>query len=179
MLDSGTAIALLVIGSAGMGKSRLRRELERMLDDAGRTVHVLSARADAVGQSSALSLLTEALRHRARRNASERSGPRVDEGAPIDERRRGVERLAREAFEGAAADEAVPFLGELLGVPMEETTELKAAREDPRLMADRLRMLLREYLEGVESETPPRSSLRTSSGPTPRRSRSSKRRWIA
>src|SRR5207248_1031472 len=46
------------------------------------------------------------------------------------------------------------FLGELLGVNMPVSAQLAAARSDPQLMADQLRLSLRDYLAGLAARGP-------------------------
>ena len=155
MLGEWRARAVLMIGAAGSGKSRLRRELEQMLEQSVPPVRMLVARADPLGGSAALSLVAAAIRRRARDGTNEQDWPRIEPEAPLEERRRAVEALASEAItDPVVRDETTSFLGELLGVDMGLTSQVAAARTDPQLMADRLRVAVRDYFGGLADQGP-------------------------
>jgi predicted ATPase/predicted Ser/Thr protein kinase len=146
--DSG-AVTLLVVGGPGVGKSHLRWEmaqiLEREVDD---PPLVLSARAEPLHRDAAFSLFRELLVARAWSGQESDGWPSLDAAAPIEERRGAVIALAREA------DLDPTFLAELLGIGAEMSEELTVARRDPRLMADRLRLALSDWLAALSDAGP-------------------------
>ncbi len=153
-IEEQRAVAVAITGPIGIGKSRLRRAMEEMLlrDD---EVRILVSRANPMGRGAGLSLLAGALRRLARAHTADHGAPRIDVEAPTEERRRAVRALAESAIENPAlVDETAPFLGELLGIGMGDTTELAAARGDPQLMADRLRIALRDFFDGLCAQGP-------------------------
>jgi tetratricopeptide (TPR) repeat protein len=152
VIKEGTARAMLIEGPPGIGKSCLRDEAERLFVDlAGtteETAFVLVGRAESHRKVSALSLLASALLTFAKDRSA--LGAKLDPNAPLEERRRAVEQLVEDAFDDPdAAMECAPFLGELLGVRMPDSVALKAARGDPRLMSDRLRLAISDYLAAL------------------------------
>jgi len=152
---NGTANAVILLGPAGIGKSRLRREMERLIEDRTEPVLFLSARADARKHETSLSVFESALRERARMGTFLRGWPDIGPEAPEMERHEGVLTLVRDAIDDdGRARECAGFLGELLGVPMPDSTMLNAARHDPQLMTDRLHLALRDYFEAACSTDP-------------------------
>ena len=147
--EDGGAVTLLVIGGPGVGKTHLRWEmaqiLEREVDD---PPLVLSARAEPLHRDAAFSLFRELLIARAWAGQESAGWPSLDASAPIDERRGAVIALAREA------DLDPTFLAELLGIGAEVSEELTVARRDPRLMADRLRLALSDWLAALSDAGP-------------------------
>ena len=134
------AAAVVVIGDAGVGKSRLRHELVERL---GPSARLWSGRGDPVRAGSPFSLLGSALRRRlgvvdvttpAARETAARRVAVVVEDLGLDE----PERVAA-------------FLAQLIGAPQPTPAgaQLAAARRQPRLMHDQLR---RAFLELVAAE---------------------------
>ncbi|MBI2893195.1 MAG: protein kinase [Deltaproteobacteria bacterium] len=154
-LDDERAIAVLVTGPAGIGKTRLRREMERLILDAPSKVTTLIGRGEPIRRGAALSLFASAIHGRARLAAHRRGWPTLSANSPLEGRRAAVRCLVAEALpEGGATEDFSSFLGELLGVPMPATPGIEAARLDPRLMGDRLRMALRDYLDALAARGP-------------------------
>ncbi len=153
-LEEDRASVVLVSGPPGIGKSRLRRELQAMLRERAEPIAVLSARAEPQRRQLGLALLGEALRCRARDGEQAHGWPALD-AASVDERRKAVAALAREQLgDTPAATQCAEFLGELLGVSMPDTVTLAAARKDPQLMADRLRLALQDYFVARSEHSP-------------------------
>ena len=129
------ARAVLVTATAGTGKSRLRLEF------AGRvrpeTAQVLIARADPISAGAPLALLRQLVRQAAG----------LVEGEPLLAQRARLEAHLAGLEDPPDAD----FLGELAGVPQQgqPAPELRAARDDPRLMAERTR---KAFLDWVAAE---------------------------
>jgi tetratricopeptide (TPR) repeat protein len=135
-LDDGTASALLITGPAGSGKSRLRHELLSRLQASDEGVAVWTGHADPMSAGSAFALLGSALRRVLD----------LREGEPVELRRRKV--LAQvERHRDLDGPRVAAFLGELIGVPFpDDGVELRAARRDPILMGDQLRLAWEEFL---------------------------------
>jgi eukaryotic-like serine/threonine-protein kinase len=124
------ARAALITGGPGTGKSRLRREL--LLRTPAQAL-VLFGRGDPMRAGSPFGPLAEALRREAG----------IVDGESMPVRRRKLRaRLARQ-LDGDGLRRATEFLGELAAVPAsgaEASVELKAARQDSRLMNDQIRL---------------------------------------
>jgi hypothetical protein len=138
--DEPAAAAMVVIGEAGVGKSRLRHELVERL---GRAAQVWSGRGDPVRAGSPFSLLGSALRRRLG----------VDDVSTPAARVAAIRRVAIAVDDlGLPEPERVTtFLAELIGAPQPgpASTQLAAARRQPRLMNDQLR---RAFLELCAAE---------------------------
>ncbi len=142
--DEGAASAVLVVGGAGMGKSRLLAELWRRLEEAGAPPALLVARGDPLAGASPFALLAEALR----RLAGLRGG---------DSAARRRERLARLVADVDPGERArvEAFLGELLGLPAPAPDrEVIAARRDALLMGDQIRAAWLTWLEAQTRRAP-------------------------
>jgi len=129
------ARAVLVTGPAGIGKTRLRRELVHRL--AGRA-EVIAARGDALRPGAPFSLLGPALRRAAG----------VLDGEPLETRRAKIlERVRRHVPESEALRVA-ELLGEIAGAPFpdEDRPALRAARQDPIVMGDQMRIAFEDWL---------------------------------
>ncbi len=155
VLDEELATTVLVTGPPGIGKTRLRREMERLLEQDARTITVIAGRAEPLRREAAYALLRTTLESRARLGAMLRGWPRIDAEANEEERQQGVRALVLEVEpDPARVEENAGFLGELLGVPMPESAALVAARRDPQLMADRLHMAVVDYFVAACEQGP-------------------------
>jgi tetratricopeptide (TPR) repeat protein len=140
------ARAVLVLGAAGMGKSRLRAELLRRVRRQEPDVAVWLGGGDAIGHLSPFSMLGGALRRVLGLGASD---------DPVAARDGLAAALARR-FSGAELGRMVEFLGPLVGAaaPEEPSVELRAARRDARLMADRTRLAWEDFVAASCAERP-------------------------
>jgi tetratricopeptide (TPR) repeat protein len=132
------ASAALVIGPAGSGKSRLRRELVDKLRRRGTPVSVMVGHADSVAGPTSLGAIADLIRHAAG----------IRPADPVEHRREKLTaRLARR-IEGPMLERVASFLGELIGAPFPDRGDavLLAARESPILMADAIRAAWEEWL---------------------------------
>ncbi|WP_437592968.1 protein kinase domain-containing protein [Sorangium sp. So ce1000] len=155
-IEEPEARAVVITAGPGMGKSRLRHELSRRVADRDRArreraleagepapapVLVALGRGDLGRAGAAYGILASAVNELCGIGGSE----------PLEERRCKLrERVGRRVAPGEIERVAV-FLGELCGVPFPHDTEpsLRAAREDPRLLRDRVR---RAFLDWLSAE---------------------------
>ena len=131
------ASAVLVVGPAGSGKSRLRREFLEQIRRRGDRITVLSGRGDVLGEGSPFGLIADAIR---------RAAEIADE--PIEARRRKlVGRLGRH-LAGAPLARVAAFLGEIAGTPFSHSDDpaLRAARGSALLMSDATRVAWEDWL---------------------------------
>jgi tetratricopeptide (TPR) repeat protein len=139
------ARAVLVTGPAGIGKSRLRAELLARIERRGE-VEVLQARADPMRRGAPLGLIAELIRRAARITHGEAAEVARSKLRARVDRVAGLTDVAR----------VVAFLGECSGLPFpdEDSPKLRAARQNPMLMSDQLRLAFEDLLLGLSSERP-------------------------
>ncbi len=158
--DESRAVVVMVTGPPGIGKSHLRWELGRLLD-AEEDGHdeepfrVLSARAEPGRRGVGLGLFESMLTSYASMRAETLGWPRIHRRAPDDERREAVKHLVQDAMPaGPAATDCATFFGALLGLEVRSSAALEAARRDPRLMQDRLRLALVDFVSALTARAP-------------------------
>jgi predicted ATPase len=132
-------------GPLGSGKSRLRRELQGILDRGPARVRVLRGAASA-REDTALSLWASVLRESMGWHAGDEISKTSADRAHVM-----LQRTVAEAIEDPAqAESCALFLGELLSIPAaSEPRTLEQALIDPELMRDRLRVSVHDYVVGV------------------------------
>ncbi|MGZ3457220.1 MAG: ATP-binding protein, partial [Archangium sp.] len=137
--DEPGARALLVVAPPGVGKSRLRHEFLRRLEQQGREVLVLFGRGDAMSAGSACGLLGQALRRLCG----------IVDGEELELRRERLTRRVSRHLPPSQALEVVELLGELCAIPFpdEGRPRLRAARGDPRIMSAQLGRALVAFLQ--------------------------------
>ncbi|WP_437675560.1 serine/threonine-protein kinase [Sorangium sp. So ce131] len=141
-IEQPTARAALVTAGAGVGKSRLRKELEDRIARAthhGAPVEIWIGRGEPMRAGAPFGLLGQIVRKVAR----------IQDGEPIEARwRKLADRVARRVAE-ADRGRVAEFLGAMVGVRSsgEESVQLRAARRDPVLMGDQLRRAFVDFLE--------------------------------
>jgi serine/threonine protein kinase len=131
-----SAQGMLLFAPAGAGKSRLIQETLRQLKEEG-AFSLWLLRADPTHTRAPLGMLSAMLRRVIG----------LSDGEPLR-----VQRAKLKAFFTRRGPSETPseFLGELVGVPSEEESlQLRAARQDPRLMSDQM---LRAWLSLLQME---------------------------
>ncbi|XXR64601.1 protein kinase [Sorangium sp. So ce388] len=138
-VDEPSASAVVVVGAPGLGKSRLGWEFLRALQEQGEAAEVWIGRADPMAAGSAFGLLAQALRR----------AMGILDGEPIEARRRKVlARVERLDGLGGKVPHVAAFLGELVGAtfPDDGDVQLRAARQSPMLMGDRIREAFEDFM---------------------------------
>jgi tetratricopeptide (TPR) repeat protein len=132
------AEVFLVLASAGTGKSRLRQEFLNRVRAHEKNVEILLGRGDPVRTHSSFTLLSYAIRQAAKIKEGER---------PEIQRHNLAQRLSQYVPE-EKKQRVVEFIGEMIGVPFpqEDSLLLKAAHQDPRLMADQIQRAFEDWL---------------------------------
>jgi predicted ATPase len=129
-LDESRADAVLILGEAGMGKSRLCHEFLAQVRAQHPELTIWIGRADPSSAGSPFGLIAQTLR---------RAAGIADDDSPPLQRAKLRERLGLLPPDDRAR--VYEFIGELLGLPGDdrESPPLAAARRDPLLMGDQLR----------------------------------------
>ncbi|MGK3998376.1 serine/threonine-protein kinase [Sorangium sp. So ce1024] len=138
-VEQPVARAALVTAAAGVGKSRLRKELEERLQRGSAPVEIWLGRGEPMRAGAPFGLLGQVVRRCAR----------VQDGEPLEARRQKLrDRVARRVAEGDRGRVA-EFLGAMVGTPFpeEESVQLRAARRDPVLMGDQIRRAFVDFLD--------------------------------
>jgi serine/threonine protein kinase/tetratricopeptide (TPR) repeat protein len=136
-LEEPMARVALVTGPAGVGKSRVRYELQRRLHQRDTTYQSWLARADPSSAGSPFGLLGRLIRQFA---------GLLDGEPPAASRERLHARVGRHVPAGSV-ERVARFLGEIARVPSDDTSaELMAARRDPILMGDQMRRAWEELV---------------------------------
>ena len=132
------ARAALLTAAPGIGKSRLRHEFLRRVERRSEPVTVLLGRGDMVSAARLYGIVRSALRR-----LCEISGSESLEA----QQQLLAERIGRH-LPGSEVDRVVVFLGELCNVPFSDAGKpmLQAARQDPKIMRDRLRRALLDFI---------------------------------
>jgi tetratricopeptide (TPR) repeat protein len=139
-IEEPAARAVLVTAPAGVGKSRLRYELCARLRALG--IEIWLSRGDPMRAGGSFGMLAPLVREAAQ----------ILDGEPVETRR---EKLVARVSRSVAAPErarVAEFLGELAGTPFpdEGRVQLRAARQDPRLLGDQMR---RAWVDFIDAET--------------------------
>jgi tetratricopeptide (TPR) repeat protein len=135
------ARAVLVTAPAGAGKSRVRHELLERLQSRDQPFQYLIGRGDSVRAGAPFAVLGPALR----------AAAGLAGGEPADIQQRRLLAHVERRIPGPNGRRVAAFLGEIADVsfPDADLPQLRAARQDPRLMADQT---LGAWLDFIEAE---------------------------
>jgi tetratricopeptide (TPR) repeat protein len=132
------ARAVLVLAPSGVGKSRLRHEWLRRLEERREPARVLNACGDPMSAGSSFGLAAQLLRAA----AGELDHP-------------GLERYLGERLPASDAARVATFLGEMAGVASPApSADLVAARAAPLLMSDQIRLAWVDWLAAETAARP-------------------------
>jgi tetratricopeptide (TPR) repeat protein len=145
-IEERAARAVLVTGSAGVGKSRLRYEFLRHVRARDDDVQLWIARADSVGAGSPFGMAAQMIRRTAH----------VLEGEALADCQDKLRARVSEHVPEEARHRVASFLAEMMNVHFsgEGDVQLQAARHDPMLMGDQMRRAFVDFV-AAESEDRP------------------------
>ena len=134
--------AILLVGAAGIGKSRLREELLRRIIQDKPSVLVLRGRGDLLGKGSAFSLFGSALLSLAQARQSEGNSDLCT--------------FVQQYLSPTETTRVLSFVGEMLGLVLtnEELPLLRASRQDPSLMKEKIREAVLDLLSAMAKQHP-------------------------
>ncbi|HSK04545.1 MAG TPA: AAA family ATPase [Kofleriaceae bacterium] len=147
-IDDRDARAAVVIGAAGMGKSRLAAELVSRVRARRDEVAIWVGRADSLRAGSTLDLLAGALR----------DALGIRGGEPLVDRQSRIRARVAEHVPAGDRTRVTEFLAELVDAPFpadrEDGAALRAARRDARLMSEQMRRAWLDFLRAETSARP-------------------------
>jgi tetratricopeptide (TPR) repeat protein len=137
--DEPAARAMLMTSTAGGGKSRVRHEFCDRIQRHGRPFTLLVGRGDPMRDAAPFALLGPALL----------AAAGITGGEPEPVQRKRLTAHASRFLPAKDALRIAAFLGEMANLPFpdEDLLPLRAARQDPRLMADQMLMSWLDWLE--------------------------------
>ncbi|HEY4393213.1 MAG TPA: protein kinase, partial [Polyangia bacterium] len=131
------ATPVLVIGAAGVGKSRLRQELIEWVQRQPDRAEVMFGGVDAVAAGAPFAMLARAIRRAAG----------IVDGEPIEARREKLAARVARHVDLEARERVSEFLGEIADVRFDGGSEaLRTARGSPQLMGDGMRRAFEDWL---------------------------------
>ena len=147
-IDEPRAQAVLLIGAAGIGKSRIGTEFVSRVQQRHGELAIWGGRGDSLRAGSTLDLLAQALRGAVGIRGSE----------PLAERRDLIQTRVAERVPAAERERVTGFLGELVGAPFpgdgEGGAALRAARHDAQLMSEQMYAAWLDFLRAETSAHP-------------------------
>lgn len=140
------AFAVVISGPAGIGKSRLLQAFVERNRQAGKPVAIWIGRGNPERAGSTYGLLADALQRAAG----------VLPGASLEVRREKFSAFIGRFVEENEQRRVTEFLGELAGVPFpdEDSLPLRAARQDPELCGEQMKLALHDFLRAVTARRP-------------------------
>lgn len=145
MLLDRKSRALMVVGEAGIGKSRLLYEFEAWLAPRSRQFWVVQSRATERMISVPYNLLRAAIALRLN----------IPDDAPLELARQRMERAIQSLLpEDPAALEKAHFIGHLFGLDFSSTPELSGILTDPGQIRDRARYYLAQVIASIAARQP-------------------------
>ncbi|MDI1435056.1 serine/threonine-protein kinase [Polyangium sorediatum] len=145
-VDEAQPTAVLVTAPAGMGKSRLGREIVQRLRMRDEAPSIWMARGELLGAGSALGMLSELVQ----------AASGIRGGDPFSVRREKLRAAVERRVPSRACARVTVFLGEILGVffPDEGHGQLLAARRDAQLMGELMREAFLDFLRAACEANP-------------------------
>jgi hypothetical protein len=145
-IDESVARGVVVTAPAGLGKSRLRHEFIRRLDERETAPLVLFGRGDAMKVKSSYGVLGAALRQHCQ----------IREEETLTDQQDKLRREVTASVATADSQRALDFLGELCGIPFPDANrpQLRAARQDPRIMSDLVEQAWLDWLRATMDARP-------------------------
>ncbi|WP_434044620.1 MULTISPECIES: protein kinase domain-containing protein [Sorangium] len=137
-LSEPTARAVVITAPAGLGKSRLRYEFLRRVEERNERVQVWLGHADPMSAGSPFGMLRQMLRREAG----------LSGGEPQEVREQRLRARVGRYLSGADCARVTEFLGEVARIRFsdEGRVELRAARSDPMLMGDQIRRAWEDFV---------------------------------
>ncbi|MEO5618137.1 MAG: AAA family ATPase, partial [Candidatus Eisenbacteria bacterium] len=145
-VNEPAARVALVTAPAGIGKSRVRHDFLNAIKRRENPVIIWIGRGDPISAGSPFGMIAPAIRRAAG----------ILDGEPLAMRQLKLRVRVARHLTGPDARRATEFLGELIGVgfPDEQSIELRAAREDTRLMGDQMLRAWQDWLMAECSAQP-------------------------
>ncbi|HEX8113427.1 MAG TPA: AAA family ATPase, partial [Kofleriaceae bacterium] len=147
-IDEPRAQAVMLIGAAGLGKSRIGAEFVSRAQQRHAELAVWGGRGESLRAGSTLDLLAQALRGAIGIRGSE----------PLAERQDRIRTRVVEHVPAVGQERVTRFLGELVGAPFPGDGEggagLRAARHDPQLMSEQIQTAWLDFLRAETAAHP-------------------------
>lgn len=145
-IEDSRATSVLVVGAAGIGKSRLRQELVKQLRERFPNIALAVGLGDSLSAGSPMSLVASCFR----------STFGFARGEPIESQRKRLGAAVSAFVAEGKRKRVAEFLGELLSIPFpaSESEELRAARQNAALMAEQIQSAYIEWNRGVARVRP-------------------------
>lgn len=140
-LEEGHGQIVVILGEAGIGKSRLVQEARRGMNSD--SVRFIEGRALSYGQGLPFWTLTQLIHN----------DLGLGEGAPEIRIKVALRRRLIELF-GEATDQALPYLAQLLGLPLDEGTAERIKTLDGETLKRQTLLVLGEYFSQMAKQQP-------------------------
>lgn len=144
-IEEKVARAAVVIAPPGLGKTRLLGELLRGLDDRYDRMTTWISTGDSMRAGSPLYMMAQAIRHAAG----------ITDSDALEVRRAQLETWIAARVPAADRERVLAFVGELVGAPAaNDSVMVQAARLDPALMADQVRLACEDVIAAEAGKQP-------------------------